>query len=98
MPTTVPIALIIGFLTGILVNLIADYLPARRHHQLASANPFVSKSVIPPVAPFIPHRPDGRVWPIYLWSGVIATLAGARVFEQHRVRHIITEIALALGF
>ena len=100
----VPLALVLGFISGVLVNLLADYLPARRYHQRASADPFVSRSTIPPIPPFIPRRADGdgdggRPWPIPLWSGVIAALAHAPVFEpMHRARHAITEIGLALVF
>ena len=98
MPTIVPVALIIGFVAGVLVNLIADYFPARRHHHLASTNPFVSQSVIPAKPSFLPRRSDGSLWPSYLWSGTVAALSRKAVFEQHKTRHVITEIGLVLGF
>ena len=98
MPSIVPVALVIGFISGILVNLIADYLPARRHYHLAKTNPFVSESAMPSKGTFFPQREDARIWPPYLWSGVIAALLGKPVFRQHRTRHIITEIGLAFGF
>src|SRR5215470_16673837 len=98
MLSTLLFALIIGFISGILVNLIADYLPARRHYHLAKTNPFGSESVIPPKPTIFPRREDGSIWPSYLWSGVIAALVGKPVFKQYRTRHIVTEIVLALGF
>jgi prepilin signal peptidase PulO-like enzyme (type II secretory pathway) len=92
-------ALILGWLCGIAVNLLADYLPARRHHFLARTNPFVSPEVVPPQPNFLPRRPDGRVWPVFLWSGLIAQAAGVPVFgKQHRARRLLTEIGMALVF
>src|SRR5512140_3071242 len=91
------LALVPGFLVGVIVNLLADYLPARRYHQRASADPFVSRETIPPVPPFLPHRADGSLWPVPLWSGLIAALAHVPVFER-RARHVITEIGLAAAF
>src|SRR5690348_6791887 len=98
MVMSVLIALVIGFISGILVNLIADYLPGRRHHRLASSNPFVSKSVVPPKPSFFPRRADGSIYPGYLWSGVIAMLTGVTVYKDHRARHILVEIGLAVAF
>src|SRR5258707_1284997 len=72
---------VVGFIVGIITNLIADYLPARRLHREASANPFTSRSSILPLRPFIPRRKGGRLWPVYLWSGTIATLTGTPVFS-----------------
>src|SRR5258708_5101919 len=92
-------ALILGWLCGIIVNLLADYLPARRHHFLARTNPFVSPEVVPPKPKFLPRRPDGRVWPVFLWSGLIAQVAGVPVFgTQHRARRLLTEVGMALVF
>jgi leader peptidase (prepilin peptidase)/N-methyltransferase len=89
----------LGFVTGVIVNLLADYLPARRYHLLAKANPFGSHSAVPPIPPFLPHRADGSLWSIPLWSGVIAALTGTEVFEpRRRIRHILTEVGLALAF
>src|SRR5579859_7594014 len=92
-------ALILGWLCGIIVNLLADYLPARRHHFLARTNPFVSPEVVPPQPSFLPRRLDGRVWPMFLWSGLIAQITGVPVFDkQHRVRRLLTEVGMALVF
>ena len=84
---------IVGFLSGILVNLLADYLPAKRHYDLARTNPFVSADVIPPKPRLIPSQP------IYLWSGFVATVLKAPVFKpETRLRHVITEIGLSAAF
>jgi prepilin signal peptidase PulO-like enzyme (type II secretory pathway) len=93
------IALILGFISGVVVNLLADYLPVRRHHAVASRNPFVSPSAVPAIRPFIPRRRDGRPWPFPLWSGVIGRLVGAPVFDPIRqARRISTELGLAVAF
>jgi prepilin signal peptidase PulO-like enzyme (type II secretory pathway) len=93
------VAFILGWLSGIVVNLIADYLPARRHHFLARTNPFVSPDVVPPPARFLPRRPDGSLQPVYLWSALIAQLSGTPVYDKsHRARHILTEVGMALIF
>jgi len=96
MPPVVPVALIVGFICGVLVNLLADYLPNRRHHFLAKASPFVSPSAVPPLPTFIPRK-DGRSWSVPYWSGVVAALTRQPVFD-HPARHVITEIGLALAF
>ncbi len=98
MPPVVLIALVAGFISGVLVNLLADYLPNRQHHFLAKASPFVSPSAVPPLPTFTPRRSDGQSWPIPYWSGVIAALTRKPVFPMHPIRHIITEIGLALAF
>jgi prepilin signal peptidase PulO-like enzyme (type II secretory pathway) len=82
------IAPISGFLVGVLVNLLADYLPARRHYDLARRSPF---STVKPVKPsFIPRRP------VPLWSGLIAV--ALRAPAAHPFRRVITEIGLAAAF
>jgi prepilin signal peptidase PulO-like enzyme (type II secretory pathway) len=97
--TQLTIALILGFISGVIVNLLADYLPARRYHRVASADPFVSRSAVPPVPPLLPRRADGRLWPVPLWSAVIATLTGAPIFDpKRRSRRIITELGLPVAF
>ncbi len=95
---SIPAAVIIGFVAGVLVNLLADYLPVRHYHHRASADPFISRRAIPPVPPFIPRRADGRTWPVPLWSGVIAALMRAPVYQTHRVRHVVVEPGLAAAF
>ncbi len=99
MQPIIPLAFVFGFVGGVVVNLLADYLPARRHHHLANADPFVSRSAVPPLPEFIPRRTDGRPWPLPLWSGLIATLARVPVFDPlRRVRRISTELGLAVAF
>ena len=102
-PVAIPLAVLFGFLVGVVVNLIADYLPAQRHYHLARTSPFASRSAVPRKPTFLPHRAEGenneRLWPVPLWSGVIAALAGAPVYEPHqRTRHIVIEIGMALVF
>jgi len=102
LPTTIILTTILGFIVGILVNLIADYLPARRHHELASTNPFVSPSGIPPMPTFLPRRADAqdrRLWPLWAWSGVLSWLTNTPTFaERHPMRHVLTELGLAAAF
>src|SRR5258707_1085584 len=86
------IALFLGFAAGILVNFLADYLPANRHYELASTNPFVSRDVIPPKPRFRPLVPRK-----YAWSSTIAAIAKAPL-PDHPKRHIITELGLAAAF
>lgn len=99
MPLAVLLAAIFGFIIGVLVNLLADYLPARRYHVLARADPFVSRNTIPPIPSFLPRRADGRLFPIPLWSGMIAAILRESVFSPpRRIRRIATEILMALAF
>ncbi len=82
------IALLSGYLAGVLVNLLADYLTARRHYDLARRSPF---STVKPAKPtFIPRRP------LPLWSGLIATVL--RVPVERLLRRVLTEIGLAAAF
>src|SRR5258708_36820413 len=91
--------LILACLWGILVTLLADSRLARRAHFLARTTPFVSPSAVPPPPNFLPRRSDGRVWPVFLWSGLIARLAGVPVFgPEHRTRRLVTEVGMALVF
>ena len=86
-----------GFLAGVVVNLLADYLPAVRLYQLASASPFVSESGLPPVARAFPRLANGQPAPIWLWSGVITRLRGRHYFDPVRWRRrLAVEIGLPL--
>lgn len=90
---------LLGFAVGVSVNLFADYRPALRLYRLARASPFVSESGLPPVPRPLPRLPDGRIAPVYLWSGVIARLAGHNYFENPRwVRRLSVEIGLAVAY
>jgi prepilin signal peptidase PulO-like enzyme (type II secretory pathway) len=94
MPPLILIALISGYLAGVLVNLLADYLPARRHYDLARRSPF---STLKPARPtFIPRGEDGHPRPVYLWSGLIAVLL--RAPTVHPFRRVIAEIGLTAAF
>lgn len=81
-----------GFIGGVAVNLIADYVPARRLHYLAKASPFTSANAIPPIPPPFPNAP------VYAWSGWVAWLSGQRaVFATPRWRRrLAVELGLAL--
>jgi prepilin signal peptidase PulO-like enzyme (type II secretory pathway) len=99
MPLVVLLAAIFGFIIGVLVNLLADYLPARRYHILARADPFVSRNTIPPIPSFFPRRADGRLWPVPFWSGMIAAISREPIFDPpRRIRRIATEIGMMLAF
>jgi prepilin signal peptidase PulO-like enzyme (type II secretory pathway) len=97
MPDIVPLSVITGFIAGVIVNLIADYLPARRHHTLARNNPFVSRDAIPSKPSLLLRGNDGRILPPYLWSGVIAAIM-KKSHYRHQTRRIIIEVGLALVF
>ncbi len=85
------LAIVGGFIVGVLVNLIADYAPARRYTHEAARSPFVSKDAIPAVPPFLPRAP------IYAWSGWGARLTGQMPFISARwQRRLIVEILLPL--
>lgn len=84
---------LLGFVSGVLVNLLADYLPARRYHHEASRNPFVSKDAIPPIPPLLPPAP------IYAWSGWLGRLTGRSAFSSPRwTRRLIVELLLPVLF
>jgi len=96
---TIPLGLIFGLLAGVIVNLLADYLPAARLFRLAKASPFVSDSGLPTQPKPLPRLKNGQVAPIYLWSGVMARLAGRHHFDSaHWLRRLTVEIGLALAF
>ncbi|MHB8628529.1 MAG: prepilin peptidase [Aggregatilineales bacterium] len=93
------LAALFGFIVGVYVNLFADYRPAQRLYRLARASPFVSESGLPPIPRPLPRFPDGRVAPVYLWSGVIAWFAGRNYFDNPRwIRRIAVEIGLAVAY
>src|SRR5260221_6535328 len=93
------VALILGFLAGVAVNLLADYLPWHRHYNLTMTSPFASRDIVPTKPSLLPRQDNGRLLPVYLWSGLIASLAGRQVGKsQYRTRRILTEICLALAF
>ncbi len=80
-----------GFISGVIINLIADYLPARRLHKLAKASPFAT--AIPAMPALLPHAP------FFAWSGWFARLTGINGFDMPRwTRRLLTEIGLALFF
>jgi prepilin signal peptidase PulO-like enzyme (type II secretory pathway) len=99
MQALVPIAIIVGFIVAVIVNRVADYIPARRHHFEAKANPFVSESAIPPKPSVLPRRPDGILWPLIYWSGIVSAIAKVDpVDPQFRTRRIIVELAIPILF
>ena len=99
MTLSILLGALLGFAIGVCVNLFADYCPAQRLYHLARASPFVSESGLPPIPQPLPRLPNGRVAPIYLWSGVIARLAGHAYFESSRwTRRILVEIGLAAAY
>lgn len=88
---------LIGYFVGVLINLLADYLPARRHYFIAKSSPF--STVKPTLPKFLPHREDGALYPLPIYSGVIAALRQANVFDApRRTRRSIVEVGLALGY
>jgi hypothetical protein len=93
------IALVLGFLSGVLINLLADYLPARRHYRLLVSSPFATRSATIQPPAFLPRRTDGRPWSFPFWSGTVAAVTGAPVFDgRRRLRRLSVEIGLALVF
>ncbi len=88
-----------GLSAGVIVNLLADYLPARRLNRLAAASPFVSESAIPPLPRPFPMLPNGHIVPFYAWSGIGARLTGIIGFREPRwTRRVLVEGALTLAF
>src|SRR5258708_6439615 len=98
MPLPFPLAALLGFLVGITINVAADYLTATRYYHEARSNPFVSASGLPPRANLLPHRPDGRLWPIPLWSATFAALLRVPVYREYKFRHVFIEIGMAISF
>ncbi|MCC7209678.1 MAG: hypothetical protein IT323_20375, partial [Anaerolineae bacterium] len=89
-------AMLAGFLAGVAVNLLADYLPARRHYDLARRSPFTTVKAQRPF--FRPRLPDGRIAPVWAWSGMLAVVGRAGRPVRHTARHIAVEIGLAAAF
>ncbi len=95
------LAVLIGWPAGILVNLLADYLPARRKAQWAAAEGRET-----PIITWQPKYSDGTPRPIIAWSGILAFVTGKRLAPtggKLSWRHPITELltmlfmGLALG-
>ncbi len=81
---------LLGFFAALPINLLADYLPARRYDQLARRNPFTSPHSLPPVPPLIPRAP------LFLWFGITALLLGKSTTRT--ARRITVELGLSLAF
>jgi prepilin signal peptidase PulO-like enzyme (type II secretory pathway) len=96
-PLAALIALIVGFLAGVVVNLLADYLPARRHYDLARRSPF---STVKPQRPeFGPRQPDRSAAPLVLWSATLAVALGrVPIAGRHTARRVVVEVGLAVVF
>jgi prepilin signal peptidase PulO-like enzyme (type II secretory pathway) len=90
-------ALLLGLLAGVIVNLLADYLPARRHYELARRSPF---STVKPQRPAFGLRlPDGEPAPLWSWSGTLTAALGRSHFPvRHTARRAAVEISLAAAF
>jgi prepilin signal peptidase PulO-like enzyme (type II secretory pathway) len=94
---SVILVILLGFLTGVVVNLLADYLPARRHYQIARSSPFTT--VKPQVPAWLPRRSDGSVWSPVYWSGLVAALTRTTVFDPPRsLRRVVVEVGLMVAF
>jgi prepilin signal peptidase PulO-like enzyme (type II secretory pathway) len=96
-------SLLLGYIVGIVVNLLADYLPARRHYDIARRSPFTTVKPTPPR--LLPRRPpavDGERQGWYAphaYSGLISALGRLAVFDPpRRWRRIAVEAGLAVGF
>lgn len=89
----------VGLGVGVFVNLIADYLPAQRHYDLARHSPFTTVKPIKPT--FFPRRTDlrdGQASPWWTWSGLLS-LTRPSVFDPpRRWRRLLVELGTALGF
>ncbi|MCE7949373.1 MAG: hypothetical protein DYG88_18300 [Chloroflexi bacterium CFX4] len=81
---------LLGFFAALPINLLADYLPARRYDQLARRNPFTSQHSLPPVPPLIPRVP------LFLWFGITALLLGKPTTRT--ARRVAVELGLSLAF
>lgn len=88
---SVAIAFISGVLVGVLVNLLADYLPARYAYQDARRNPFSTTTLTPPRL-----FPRG---PIFAWSGILALFGLQMPYSIPRWgRRIAVEVLMPILF
>ncbi|MCS6870354.1 MAG: prepilin peptidase [Anaerolineae bacterium] len=88
--THVFIAALLGFLMALIVNRLADYLPARRYCELARRNPFSTVQSSLPTPSLLPHTP------LQHWFGVTSLLSGG--ISRRAVRYFTVEIVLSLSF
>jgi prepilin signal peptidase PulO-like enzyme (type II secretory pathway) len=89
-PVFAIILFVLGVLVGVLVNLLADYLPARRNYNLARHSPFTT--VVPARPAFLPA--NRRVW---LWSSLLGALPRVSIFDPPRlVRRVSVEVGLGI--
>lgn len=87
---------LIGWALGVVVNLLADYLPMRRHYEIARTSPFSTVTPIPPH--FVPRRVDGRRAPLWAWSGLIAALTRTPISSPPRTtRRVVVELLLIIA-
>ncbi|RMF51396.1 MAG: hypothetical protein D6749_07915 [Chloroflexota bacterium] len=84
------IAALLGFLAALMVNRLADYLPARRYDQLARRSPFVSAQSLPLVPPLVPRAP---LWQCFGFTRALAGKADKRAW-----RYLAVELALSAAF
>lgn len=96
-------SLLLGYVVGIVVNLLADYLPAHRHYDIARRSPFTTVKPTPPQ--LLPRRPSDESGVVqgwyapYAYSGLISALGRLPVFDPpRRWRRIGVEAGLAVGF
>jgi Flp pilus assembly protein protease CpaA len=88
---SVAIAFMSGVLVGVLVNLLADYLPARYAYQDARRNPFSTTTPAPPRL-----FPRG---PLFAWSGIVALFGLQMPYSAPRWgRRIAVEILMPVLF
>ncbi len=87
------LAVVGGFIVGVLVNLLADDLPVRRYRREALRTPFASPSTIPPAPHFFPRAP------LIVWSGWGARLTGLGAFASpHWTRRLTVELFMPLVY
>ncbi len=95
------LAILIGWPAGVLVNVLADYLPARRKAQWAAAEGHEI-----PLITWQPKYSDGTPRPAIAWSGILAFITGnrfaptgGRLGWRHPITELLTMLfmGLALG-